>query len=95
MGAEYTPTTEEIRKGYIGEPDHFMDPLVGAEFDRWLAAHVSTLTDALGAAEKRAERLEAMFNDQAARKVKARAERDAAYAAGVAEGIHHEGATDE
>jgi hypothetical protein len=34
---EYTPTTDEIRKGYIGEPDHFMDPLVGAEFDRWLA----------------------------------------------------------
>lgn len=38
--SDYTPTTAEIRKGYIGEPaDHFMDPLVGAEFDRWLAAH--------------------------------------------------------
>jgi hypothetical protein len=35
---EYTPSTDEIRRGYIGEPDHFMDPLVGAEFDRWLAA---------------------------------------------------------
>ena len=38
---KYTPTTEEIRKSYIGEPTHFMDQLVGAEFDRWLAAEIA------------------------------------------------------
>ncbi|MBW1639254.1 hypothetical protein G3H63_09240 [Microbacterium resistens] len=37
--SDYTPTTEQIRAGYIGEPEHFMDKAVGEEFDRWLAAH--------------------------------------------------------
>jgi hypothetical protein len=32
-------TTAEIRRGYIGEPPHFMDERVGQEFDRWLARH--------------------------------------------------------
>lgn len=37
---EYTPTTEEIREGYVGLPaDAYSDPLVSAEFDRWLADH--------------------------------------------------------
>jgi len=36
---KHAPTTAEIRTGYIGEPEHFMDKAVGEEFDRWLAAH--------------------------------------------------------
>lgn len=37
--AEYIPTTDQIRDAYVGEPAHFMDDLVRAEFDAWLAEH--------------------------------------------------------
>lgn len=33
-----TPTTEGVRAAYIGEPKHWLDERVGAEFDSWLAA---------------------------------------------------------
>lgn len=39
MTDQHTPTTEEIRRAYIGEPAHPLDDRVGAEFDRWLAEH--------------------------------------------------------
>lgn len=32
-------TTDVVRAAYIGPDTHWMDSLVAAEFDRWLAAH--------------------------------------------------------
>lgn len=46
----YPPTTDEVRATYIGEPKHWLDEQIGAEFDRWLAAH-----DAVKRAEWEAE----------------------------------------
>lgn len=36
----YTPTTEEVRMAYVGEPEHWLDDKVAAEFDRWFASEI-------------------------------------------------------
>lgn len=38
--SDYTPTTEEVRMAYVGEPEHWLDDKVAAEFDRWFASEI-------------------------------------------------------
>lgn len=38
--SDYTPTTEEVRMSYVGEPEHWLDDKVAAEFDRWFASEI-------------------------------------------------------
>lgn len=45
---DYTPTTEEVRKAYIGNRwslDQEFERLAGPEFDRWLAAERARVWD--------------------------------------------------
>ena len=42
---EYVPTTIQIRRGWCGETVSNDEAESGAEFDRWLAAHESALTE--------------------------------------------------
>lgn len=40
MTEPYIPTTEEVRMAYVGEPEHWLDDKVAAEFDRWFLQEI-------------------------------------------------------
>jgi len=68
MAEEYTPRTEDVRRGYASDPEaEYRDPVgypawerqCRAMFDRWLAAHDAEIRESANAKLRRVEQWQA------------------------------------